>query len=555
MEQSIAEIDVRHASLGWRWRTVAQALIPSASLPSLADAVSDSGQLHHPLVIVSFESPVATRMLAYFQCAPAHVSSRVDGLLPISYRGRLKDAVVAAIVHAPASSSCYDAAVNIASYVSKPYIRRSIQRLLAVDHVARCFREMIMHIPIRQIIVSYQSFLEREAVGAHYTGPRVRCLAWPPEAQKLLVLKLAAAGMPLGASVGDFTHLLCVVCVHDTKAADASLDNPDLGVLLFGLLPADHLPLGPSPDELILNRAPSPEAPPISADSEAPPISADSEAPPISADSVRSAAVSACDPQSFSGTFCRAQYKLHEAMESLRDATLVDALESGDALAALRDMSRSRAAAKTAWRAIDVGAAPGGWTAYLAGPDVGCSKVMAVDAASLAPAVLDFPSVCHVRSSLQDALLTGALVENAPYDLLVADLNADPRDCARWISPLFPLMKSGSSLVLTMKLPYATVDSEVINGQPIIQDAAELLSFGWTSFHCKWLMANTVKERTLFAVRRERAVASPPPQDSARSDVFNVRRSHQYRKARALQRQAAAQSALFCHEDNCSSNV
>jgi len=61
-----------------------------------------------------------------------------------------------------------------------------------------------------------------------------------------------------------------------------------------------------------------------------------------------------------------------------------------------------------------------------------------------------------------------------------------------------------------------------------------LLSFGWTGFYCTWLIANTVNERTLFAFRRGAAVGPPPPIDIAREEVFNVRKSHQFRKARAL---------------------
>jgi hypothetical protein len=542
MSHSLLETNVRPASLGWRWRTVYQALVPAASLRSLVDAVSDCGQLQEPLVIVSFESPVATRMLAFFESAPAEVSSSVDGLLPISYQGRLKEAIVAAVLRAPATSSACAAAVNISSYIAKPYIRRSIQRLLAVDHVARSFREMLLHPPIQQILVQYQLFENSNAVGAQYVGPRIRCMTWPPEAQKSLVQKLESAGLPLGASVGDFTHLLCVVHVYDAATASASLQNPHFDFLLFGLLNLDHLPLGPSPDELLLHHEPSSESSAVPADV-------------VNQPEVLSACIRSSPTQSFSGSHCRAQYKLHEAIEALRDATPIQFLaESGDSLGALRAISRSCAPKKTGWNAIDVGAAPGGWSAFLAGPDVGCSKVMAVDAAGLAPAVLAIPSVCHVRSSLQDALMSGALNENAPYDLLVADLNADPRDCARWISPLFSLMKPGSALVLTMKLPHATVDSEMSHGQPIIQAAAELLSFGWTGFHCRWLMANTVKERTLFAFRRVSAVGSPPSQESGRSDVYNIRRSHQYRKARAIQRQAAAQSKISSHEADASSS-
>jgi hypothetical protein len=517
MNYSLPGTIVRPASLGWRWRTVLQAVVPVASLDAIVNSASHFGRLQQPLMIVSFESPVATRMLAFLESAPIDISHGVEGLLPISHPGPLKEAIVAALVRAPPTTSAVEAAVNLASYVAKPFIRRSIQRLLSVDHVARSFHEMLLHHPIHRILVSYQSFLKCQASDVQYTGPRIRCMAWPPEAQKRLVLELSTAGLPLGASVGDFTHLLCVVYIHDAGTSSFSLPNRCGNLMLFSLLSIDHLPLGPSPDEFHLHHAPSSERSVIPADASNVPGS-----------------LPVLDPQSFTGSHCRAQYKLHEAIEALRDATPIEFLaEAGQTLEALRD---SCAEEKTKWCAIDVGAAPGGWTAFLAGPHVGCSKVMAVDAASLAPAVLAIPSVCHVRSSLQDALVSGALDANAPYDMLVADLNADPRDCARWMSPLFPLMKSGSALVLTMKLPYATIDSEKAHGQPIIEAAAGLLSFGWTAFHCRWLMANTVNERTLFAFRRASPVGPPPSQDIGRQDVFNIRRSHQFRKERALQK-------------------
>ncbi len=541
MSDANAAPNVRPASFGWRWRSICHALVPAAALRSLADEAKDGGRLLHPCVIVTFESPVATRMLAFLENAPADVAHNVEGILPISYLGRLNEAIVAAIVRAPCTSSGRDAALSVAAYVAKPYVRRSIQRLLSVDHVARSFHEMLLHPSILQILVSYKNFLKYRATDEEYTGPRIRCMTWPPEAQQSLVAELEAAGIPLGASVGVFTHLLCVVYVHDAASAASSntaFRCSSCEFMFFGLLPLSYLPLGPSPDECTFDHAP---------------LSASSDLAAFSSNGTEtSQLMRASNPEGFSGSHSRAQYKLHEAIEALTDAAPSDFVAESVALAALRSTSSSGGQMKTDWCAIDVGAAPGGWTAFLAGPHVGCSKVMAVDAACLAPAVSLIPSVCHVRSSLQDALISGALNADAPYDLLVADLNADPRDCARWISALFPLMKPGSALILTMKLPYATVESEMTHGQPIIQAAADMLFFGWTSFHCMWLMANTVNERTLFAFRRAAPVGSPPSQDSARQEVFNIRRSHQFRKARALQRQATAKLKL--HEVEASAS-
>ncbi len=500
--------------------------MPSSQLRAIADAAVEGGRLEQSLVILSFESPLATRMLAFLEAAPSNVLHSVEGILPISYLGRLNEAIVATIVRAPVGVSATDAAVILAAYVAKPYIRRSIQRLLSVDHVAHSVQEMLSHPLIAHMCLSYrnspkgQGFDSKDLKASEYAGPRIRCLSWPPEAQKSLICELEAAGAPLGASVGSFTHLLCVVFAASTSSnTPASSSTSADNMIFFGLLPLDHLPLGPAPDE--------------------------SAAPGIAAVAGNELGALPPDasifPQGITASHSRAQYKLHEAVETLRDNTPADFVaESGDTLGALHASARSTARVATNWRAIDVGAAPGGWTAFLAGPDVGCSKVMAVDAATLAPAVFALPSVCHVRSSLQGALAAGALAANAPYDLLVADLNADPRDCARWLSPLFDLMKPGSALILTMKLPYASIDSELTGGQPIIEAAADMLSFGWTAFHCRWLMANTVNERTLFAFRRVVQVGPPPLQDSGREAVFNIRRSHQFRKARALQRQAAA---------------
>ncbi|CAN0312524.1 unnamed protein product, partial [Phaeothamnion confervicola] len=52
------------------------------------------------------------------------------------------------------------------------------------------------------------------------------------------------------------------------------------------------------------------------------------------------------------------------------------------------------------WRAIDLGASPGGWTDFLAQR---CATVVAVDPAHLAPAVAVLPNVVHVQKKAEDA--------------------------------------------------------------------------------------------------------------------------------------------------------
>ena len=54
--------------------------------------------------------------------------------------------------------------------------------------------------------------------------------------------------------------------------------------------------------------------------------------------------------------------------------------------------------------AMDVGAAPGGWTKYLAESVVGCQKVYSIDPAKLSPIVLKNEKVVHIPRQIQDAL-------------------------------------------------------------------------------------------------------------------------------------------------------
>ncbi|CAN0036170.1 unnamed protein product [Pylaiella littoralis] len=58
------------------------------------------------------------------------------------------------------------------------------------------------------------------------------------------------------------------------------------------------------------------------------------------------------------------------------------------------------------WTAIDIGAAPGGWTSFLASK---CRRVLSVDPAELDPSVLALPNVVHVRQLVQNA--TGVLLD------------------------------------------------------------------------------------------------------------------------------------------------
>ncbi|RED60292.1 SAM-dependent methyltransferase [Cohnella lupini] len=96
--------------------------------------------------------------------------------------------------------------------------------------------------------------------------------------------------------------------------------------------------------------------------------------------------------------------------------------------------------------ALDLGAAPGGWTSVLL--DRGM-KVTAVDPAEMDPSLEYHPKLRHIRSNAAD-------VSFAPgsFDLLVCDMSWDPHHTRRIVSELAPALSAGASGIITLKLMY-----------------------------------------------------------------------------------------------------
>lgn len=95
-------------------------------------------------------------------------------------------------------------------------------------------------------------------------------------------------------------------------------------------------------------------------------------------------------------------------------------------------------------RALDLGAAPGGWSFLLAERG---ATVTAVDPGGLAGPVAAHPNVTHVRGRAED------LAGQGVYDLVVNDMNLDPADSAAIMCAVAPLLVAGGIAVLTIKLP------------------------------------------------------------------------------------------------------
>jgi 23S rRNA (cytidine2498-2'-O)-methyltransferase len=94
--------------------------------------------------------------------------------------------------------------------------------------------------------------------------------------------------------------------------------------------------------------------------------------------------------------------------------------------------------------ALDLGAAPGGWTKVLLERGV---KVTAVDPAEMDPSLAGHPLLKHVRRNADElAFPPGS------FDLLLCDMSWDPHRTCRIVSRLAPAMTAGASGIITLKL-------------------------------------------------------------------------------------------------------
>ncbi len=114
--------------------------------------------------------------------------------------------------------------------------------------------------------------------------------------------------------------------------------------------------------------------------------------------------------------------------------------------------------------ALDLGAAPGGWTAFLseriasASPDgdrdmTSAGSIIAVDPGALHPSVSSRPNVIHYRLLLQQAM--PELLKFGGCDLVVCDMCIEPLAIYGLIKQIAPVMARGAPLVLTLKFQYA----------------------------------------------------------------------------------------------------
>jgi 23S rRNA (cytidine2498-2'-O)-methyltransferase len=137
-------------------------------------------------------------------------------------------------------------------------------------------------------------------------------------------------------------------------------------------------------------------------------------------------------------------------------------------------------------QAIDIGAAPGGWTSLLLERGV---KVTAVDPADLHPSLQGHPALRHLKQNASAIKL-----DKGAYDLLVCDMSWSPMQMSRLVLDMKDALVPGAKAVITVKL---------MHRKPLqsIREVKERLGTAFVILRSKQLFHNR-EEITLFAEKK-----------------------------------------------------
>ncbi|WP_052888860.1 SAM-dependent methyltransferase [Thermogemmatispora carboxidivorans] len=153
----------------------------------------------------------------------------------------------------------------------------------------------------------------------------------------------------------------------------------------------------------------------------------------------------------------------------------------------------------TEGEALDLGAAPGGWTRLLLQAGL---HVVAVDPAALAPALHEEARLRleHKRCSAE-VYLAEALHRSRRFAVITNDMRMDARDAARLLVRAADLLRGDGFVLSVLKLPHAT---KHIQPLPVLREALAILQGTYA----------IVKARQLFHNRQEVTVVAGSPRQS-----------------------------------------
>ncbi|MBN1246546.1 MAG: 50S rRNA methyltransferase [Anaerolineae bacterium] len=143
--------------------------------------------------------------------------------------------------------------------------------------------------------------------------------------------------------------------------------------------------------------------------------------------------------------------------------------------------------------ALDLGAAPGGWTRVLRQRGV---RVVAVDPAALDPRLEDDDGIRHVRQLAEDFLPSAEGI----FDIIVNDIRMDARDSARLMGRAVEHLHPRGWGLITLKLPKRDFVSP-------LQTALEMLGRTYEIIGARQLFHN--RSEVTVAVQRKESIAWP----------------------------------------------
>lgn len=162
--------------------------------------------------------------------------------------------------------------------------------------------------------------------------------------------------------------------------------------------------------------------------------------------------------------------------------------------------------------ALDLGAAPGGWTRILLEAGL---NVVAVDPARLDPRLeqrrQQHPRLEHYRGYAEEYLVE-AVRRGQTFDVIVNDMRMDARDAARLLAQASRCLRNDGFVVSVFKLPHVTPEMHPL---AILKDAIRLLHTAY----------GVVQAHQLFHNRQEvTAVAAQPLRQIAHTSSTHTHR-------------------------------
>jgi len=144
-------------------------------------------------------------------------------------------------------------------------------------------------------------------------------------------------------------------------------------------------------------------------------------------------------------------------------------------------------------RALDLGAAPGGWSRLLL--EAGMS-VVAVDPAKLDSRLARHPRLEHYRG-YAEVYLEEALNRRRKFDVITNDMRMDAREAARLLVEASACLRADGFIISALKLPHATPEIDPLKN---LREALRLLNRHYGIVQARQLFHNR-QEVTVLAAR------------------------------------------------------